>query len=110
MTQPVETINPMVRRFLDEGFHNPDALWARAAEELYWFRRWDRVFEWTPPTFRWFAGGQFNLTYNCLDRHVETGWGGHAALICENERGGRTVYTYAQLLEEVKRAAAGLRG
>ncbi len=68
------------------------------------------MFEWTPPTFRWFIGGETNLSYNCLDHHVNRGWGGHAALVAENERGERRVYTYAQLLEAVKRAAAGLRG
>ncbi|MDE3074135.1 MAG: acetate--CoA ligase [Chloroflexota bacterium] len=110
MTPPVETINPMVKRLLERGIQDPDGLWADAAERLHWFRRWDRVFEWTPPTFRWFVGGRFNLAHNCLDRHVENGWGGHTALICENERGGRVAYSYAQLLEEVKLAAAGLRG
>ena len=55
-------------------------------------------------------GGRTNLAYNCLDRHFERGWGGHAALIYESERGEQRTYTYAQLLEEVKRAAAGLRG
>ena len=42
----------------------------RAAEQLPWFRRWDRVFEWNYPTFRWFIGGETNLAYNALDRHV----------------------------------------
>src|SRR5262249_53048008 len=51
-----------------------------------------------------------NLSYNCLDYHVGRGWGGHAALVAENERGERRVYTYAQLLDAVKRAAAALRG
>src|SRR5207244_4841964 len=45
-----------------------------------------------------------------LDRHVQNGWGGHAALVAENERGERRVYTYSQLLHSVKRVAAALRG
>ncbi len=84
--------------------------WARAVEQLPWFRKWDHVFEWQPPTFRWFSGAQTNLAYNAIDRHVERGWGGHTALIYFNERGERRLYTYAMLLHEVKRVAAALRG
>ncbi len=102
-------ITPVVQRFIDEARRDPDAFWARAAGELPWFRRWDSVFEWKPPTFRWFIGGQTNLAFNAVDRHVEAGAGGRAALVCFNERGERTVLTYAQLLHEVKRLAASLR-
>ena len=103
-------LSPVVRRWKQRGTEDPDGLWAEAADQLPWFARWHRVFEWTPPTFRWFVGGQTNLSYNCLDHHVQRGWGGHAALIAENERGEQRVLTYAQLLEEVKRTAAALRG
>src|SRR5690606_23668840 len=72
--------------------------------------RWDRVFEATDGSFRWFAGGLTNLSYNAVDRHVEVGWAGQAALIYEAETGERRVFTYGQLLEEVKRIAAALRG
>jgi acetyl-CoA synthetase len=106
----MDVINPIVKRWQRRGIEDPDGLWAEAAEQLPWFRRWDRVLDWTPPTFRWFVGGQTNLSYNCLDVHVQRGWGGHAALIAENERGERRVFTYALLLEEVKRTAAALRG
>ena len=106
----MEVINPVVRRFKREATEHPDEFWAKAAEMLPWFRKWDQVFEWAPPTFRWYIGGQTNLAYNCLDHHVNRGWGGHAALIHHDERGDRRVYTYAQLLEAVKQAAAALRG
>jgi acetyl-CoA synthetase len=106
----MEVINPKVRRFTRAAIDNPEEFWARAADQVPWFRKWDKTFEWTPPTFRWYIGGQTNLCYNCLDYHVERGHGGHAALIAEDERGGRRVYTYAQLLFEVKRTAAALRG
>jgi acetyl-CoA synthetase len=94
----MDVINPIVKRWQRQGFEDPDGLWAEAADQLPWFRRWERVLEWTPPTFRWFVGGRTNLSYNCLDVHVRRGWGGHAALIAENERGERRVFTYAQLL------------
>lgn len=103
-------MNPVVHRWLQEAREDPDAFWGRAAEQLPWFRTWDRVFEWTPPTFRWFIGGQTNLAYSALDHHVKRGWGGHTALIYLNERGERQAFTYAQLFHEVKRLAAALRG
>ena len=101
---------PQGATFHPVGHRRPGGFWARAADQVHWFRKWDKVFEWTPPTFRWFVGAETNLCYNCLDYHVERGHGGHAALIAEDERGGRRVYTYAQLLFEVKRVAAALRG
>ena len=103
-------ITPVVARWIQDGLRDPEGFWERAADALPWFRRWDRVFEWNPPTFRWFIGAETNLAYNALDRHVDGGRGGHAALIYFNERGERTVSTYSQLLYEVKRLAAALRG
>jgi len=113
----MELISPHVRAFVAAAKQDPEAFWSRAAEALPWHRRWDHVFDWEPDRpdergryFRWFAGGETNLAYNCVDRHVEAGEGGRAALICQDERGGRTVLTYAQLRDEVRRTAAALRG
>ena len=106
----MEVVNPIVARWQREAKADPEGFWARAARKAPWFRTWDRVFAWEPPTFRWFVGAQTNLCYAALDHHVERGWGGHAALIAENERGERRVYTYGQLLHHVKRLAAALRG
>ena len=106
----METINPIIGKLLSEASQDPEGFWERAAEALPWFRKWDKVFDWDFPDFRWFTGAQTNLAYNCLDRHVERGWGGHAALVYANERGDRQVFTYAQLLHEVSRVAAALRG
>jgi len=89
---------------------DPDGFWGRAAEELRWSRKWDRVLDWQPPTFRWYSGGRSNLAYNCLDHHVESGRGAATALITENERGDRKTFTYAELLVEAKRVSAALRG
>ncbi|HXG41718.1 MAG TPA: acetyl-coenzyme A synthetase N-terminal domain-containing protein, partial [Dehalococcoidia bacterium] len=105
-----ELVSPIVRRMQEEARRDPGAFWARAAEELHWFRKWEEPFLWQPPTFRWFVGGQTNLAYNCLDYHVQRGRGGHAALVYLNERGERQVFTYAQLRREVERLAAALRG
>ena len=69
--QRVELVNPIVRRWQRDATADPEAFWARAAELLPWFRHWDKVFDWQPPTFRWFLGGETNLAYNCVDRHVQ---------------------------------------
>jgi acetyl-CoA synthetase len=106
----VKLVTPVVARWIQDGLRDPDDFWERAANELPWFRRWDRVFEWNFPTFRWFVGAETNLAYNALDRHVAAGRGGHAALAYINERGDRAVHTYSQLLHEVKRLSAALRG
>jgi acetyl-CoA synthetase len=102
-------ITPTIQRWIDEGRRDPDALWARAADALPWFRKWDRVFEPDPPTFRWFVGGETNLGFNAVDRHVLDGDGGRAALVYITERGDRRVLTYAQLLHRVKQTSAALR-
>ena len=103
-------VNPVVERWIQDARRDPEQFWAKAASALPWMRPWDRVFEWTPPTFKWFVGAETNLAVNAVDRHVEAGAPGRAALIYLNERGERRVLTYAQLLHEVKRTAAALRG
>jgi acetyl-CoA synthetase len=103
-------VNPIVDRWIQDARRDPDAFWAKAAAELPWMRPWDRVFESNPPTFKWFVGAETNLAVNAVDRHVDAGAAGRAALIYLNERGERRVLTYAQLLHEVKRTAAALRG
>ena len=113
----MEVLSPRIRAMSKLAGEDPDTFWGRAAEELHWFRRWDRVFDWDPDRpdergryFRWYSGATTNLAWNCVDRHVERGWGGHAALVYENERGDRRVLTYAHLQHEVRRCAAALRG
>src|SRR5687767_6046481 len=103
-------VNPVVERWIQDARRDPEGFWAKAASALPWMRPWDRVFDWTPPTFKWFVGAETNLAVNAVDRHVEAGAPGRAALIYLNERGERRVLTYAQLLHEVKRTAAALRG
>jgi len=106
----VEIVHPEARRAMLEAKADPDAYWAGQAAQLPWFRTWDRVFDWTPPTFRWFSGGRTNLAYNAVDHHVRHGRAGHAALIGLSEWGERRTFTYAQLLDEVAQVARALRG
>ena len=92
-----------------ESVEQPDKFWARAAEELHWFKKWDKVLEWEPPWAKWFVGGQINLSYNCLDRHVQTARKNKAALIWESEPGEVRTYTYQQLWKEVQKFANVLK-
>jgi acetyl-CoA synthetase len=89
---------------------DPQGWWARQAEELHWFRRWEEVLdESNPPFYRWFVGGRLNASYNCLDRHVEAGRGERVALHWRGEAGEERDITYAALLAEVKRFASALK-
>jgi len=98
-----------VRAWKREATEDPEGFWGRAAEQVPWFRRWERVLDWEPPTFRWYSGGMSNLAYNCVDHHVAAGRGERVALITENERGERRTFTYAELHRETKRVGAALR-
>jgi acetyl-CoA synthetase len=95
----------------ERSLSEPEAFWLEAAERLDWTRRPERALELRDgSSFSWFAGGRTNLAANALDRHVVAGRGDTTALIALDERGGRRALTYAELLVEVERVAAGLRG
>ncbi|HEY3142832.1 MAG TPA: acetate--CoA ligase, partial [Acidimicrobiales bacterium] len=84
--------------------------WAKQAAELVtWSQEWHTVLEWDLPNAKWFVGGQLNVSYNCLDRHVEAGRGDRVAYHWEGEPGDTRTITYADLLAEVQRFANGLR-
>ena len=96
------------QQLYEESVTKPDEFWARQArEELNWFRTWDKVLEWQEPFAKWFVGGQLNVSYNCLDRHLGTPRATKAALIWEGEPaapgklGEERTLTYKQLHHEV---------
>ncbi|UXE62550.1 MAG: acetate--CoA ligase [Woronichinia naegeliana WA131] len=81
---------------------NPERFWAELAEqELHWFKKWDTVLDWQPPFAKWFVGGQLNISYNCLDRHLTTWRRNKAAIIWEGEPGDSRTLTYGELHREV---------
>ncbi|MFC4692872.1 MULTISPECIES: acetate--CoA ligase [Geodermatophilus] len=85
------------------------AFWETQARRLSWTQEWDEVLDWTDPPFaKWFVGGKLNVAYNCLDRHVEAGHGDQVAYHWEGEPGDTRTITYAQLTEDVCRAANAL--
>ncbi len=86
-----------------------EGFWAEAATRLDWFKPWDTVLEWDAPFAKWFGGGQINVAYNCLDRHVAAGRGDRVAYHWEGEPGDRKTMTYAELLSEVCQCANALK-
>ena len=111
----VYLIPPHVQSFLKWGYEDLEGFWENAAlcsmDEIYWFKKWDKVFEWNYPTFKWYIGGLTNICFSAVDYNVMKGRGGKAAIISEIAETGETrVVTYAQLLHLVKKYAAALRG
>ncbi|MFA5885104.1 MAG: AMP-binding protein, partial [Acidimicrobiia bacterium] len=98
------------RSVFDEAEADPEAFWARQAEELVsWDEPWHTVCEWDLPFAKWFVGGSLNVAYNCLDRHVEAGAGDKVAYFWEGEPGDARTITYAELLDDVSRLANALK-
>jgi acetyl-CoA synthetase len=92
-----------------EASADPEAFWGRMAEELHWFKKWNTVLKWDPPHAEWFGGGKLNISYNCLDRHLETWRRNKAALIWEGEPGDTRTLTYQQLHTQVCKFANVLK-
>jgi acetyl-CoA synthetase len=96
----------------EESVTDPEGFWSNVAERLTWFKGWDKVreYDFVKADIKWFDGGKLNASYNCLDRHVESGHGDAVALIWEgnNPAEDKTI-TYSELLGEVKRLANALK-
>jgi acetyl-CoA synthetase len=104
------------RKLYGESIRSPEKFWSRQAKaELVWFKRWTRTLKWEEPYAKWFVGGQLNVSYNCLDRHLGTARANKAALIWEGEPaapgkpGEERTLTYKQLHHEVCRFANVLK-
>ena len=96
------------RKLYRESIKSPDKFWAKQAKnELVWFKPWKKVLHWKVPHAKWFVGGKLNVSYNCLDKHLNTPTANKAALIWEGEPaspgrvGEERVFTYKQLHREV---------
>ncbi|MBW6437708.1 acetate--CoA ligase [Actinoplanes hulinensis] len=87
------------------------AFWAEQAGRLAWTKPWDQILDWSNPPFaKWFVGGELNIAYNCVDRHVEAGNGDKVAIHWEGEPGDTRTVTYADLQKLVSQAANTLTG
>jgi acetyl-CoA synthetase len=117
MDEDVETVMvpPHVKTFMKWGEDDFESFWENAAieaeKEVHWFQKWDKCFDWSGPTFKWYSGGKTNICYNCVDYNVQKGRAGKAAFIFESgERNEVQTITYGQLLFLVNQYAAALRG
>lgn len=97
------------RRRAASARRNPERFWSRIAEELHWFKPWRKVLSWHPPFAKWFVGGQTNMSYNCLDRHLSSWRRTKAAIVWEGEAGDERTLTFGQLHREVCRFANALK-
>ena len=89
-----------------------EAFWAEAAEDIHWYKKWDKVFDDSnPPFYRWFTGGEVNTCYNAVDRHVEEGRADQLALIYDTPITGEPTQkiTYGELLHKVALFAGALK-
>lgn len=92
-----------------EAEHDMEAFWASIAENLHWFRKWDKILEWNEPHAKWFIGGTINASYNCVDRHLQSWQRNKAAIIWEGEPGEIRTLTYQQLHQQVCKFANVLK-
>src|SRR6266851_6741292 len=91
----------------DKGF---DEFWTDESKRVTFFEPWKKLYEWKPPYAKWFIGGQLNVCYNCVDRHVEAGHKDKVAYFWEGEpENDRRQITFGELQREVVRFANGLK-
>ncbi len=96
----------------DESIKDPESFWETIAERLTWFEKWDTVrdYDFVKAQIKWFEGGTLNACYNCLDRHVDAGYGDETAIIWEgNDPSEDKTYSFNELLVEVKKFANVLK-
>jgi len=97
-------------KLLKKTARNPMKFWEESANDLSWFKKWDKLFDdKDKPFFKWFVGGKCNLAYNALDRHIEGKNKNKKAIIWEDETGRKRSYTYFQLYKEVNKLVNALR-
>ena len=95
--------------YLDEytfSVNDSDNFWSKKAERIDWYEKWDKIsdVDFTKPQIRWFINGKLNVSYNCLDRHIENGHGDRIAFFWEgNDNSETKSYTYNELLVEVNK-------
>ncbi len=89
---------------------DPVGWWEKQARALDWATPWEQALDDSkPPFYKWFSGGSLNVSYNCVDRHVEAGNGERVAFHWHGEEGGERTVTYNELLDQVQRAANALK-
>ncbi len=102
----IKDYETLYKRSIDD----PEGFWGECAEELGWYKKWDKVLDNSDaPFFKWFVGGKTNIIHNALDRHLKTYRKNKLALIWEGEPGDTRTYSYHALNREVCKFANVLR-
>jgi len=99
-------------KIYNRSINDPDQFWSEVAEDLTWTKKWNNIsqFDFVDGHIKWFEGGKLNVSYNCLDRHVEAGFGQQTAIIWEGNDPTESInITYSDLLERVQRFANALK-
>ena len=107
----IQNINDYKKQY-QFSIENSDEFWSNIAERITWYKKWDKVSDinFETASIKWFKGGKLNASYNCLDRHIEKGYGEKCALIWEgNNPKENKKYTYNELLEEVSKFSNALK-
>ncbi|MDD5038572.1 MAG: acetate--CoA ligase [Dehalococcoidales bacterium] len=99
------------KKIYQKSIDNPEGFWAELAEQLHWYKKWDKVLveNFAEAKHEWFVGGKLNVSYNCLDRHVQTWRKNKAAIIWEGDIGDSKTITYRELYTEVCKFANVLK-
>jgi len=100
------------KKIYNESISNPEEFWAKIAERIDWYQPWNKVreYDFVNGKIEWFSNGKLNASYNCLDRHVNNGYGDETAIIWEgNDPNQSRTFTYKELLKEVSQFANGLK-
>lgn len=104
------TLNGMkLHKVRKDSIENLEQFWSNEANNLLWFKKWDKILDWNPPFAKWFVGGQLNVSVNCVDRHIDNHHKNKAAIIWQGENGTVQTYTYYQLYLAVNSVASGLK-
>ncbi|MCA9481443.1 MAG: acetyl-coenzyme A synthetase, partial [Nitrospira sp.] len=88
-----------------QSIEDPERFWDGIAKELHWFAPWKKVLDWQYPWAKWFVDGSCNISYNCLDRHVQTWRKNKVDVIWVGEEGQERVLTYGELYRQVNKCA-----
>ena len=98
------------RALYERSIQDPDGFWGDVAtEEIHWFEKWSKVLDWNPPNAKWFVGAKLNVSYNCLDRHLDGPRKNKVAILWEGEPGDQRAITYQELHRLVVRFASVLK-
>jgi hypothetical protein len=102
--------SPEYEAFYQRSIHDKEQFWSDLAQDVHWHKPFDSVLDTSKEHFtRWFEGGQINIAYNCLDRHILEGKGNQTCFYEESAYTGHTkTWTYQEVYEQSGRLASVL--